>query len=142
MVTMARIEQLDEQRSSDVIVKNPLPWVELVGSVVEVGAVVKEAPVVPENFALGNLRDTRLRVIETIEVKQMTEDNQYVVEATELNEFGFGDNLSEAIKDLQAAIAELYLTLESEQKRLGPDLAKVWSILSRKVRKADAANRA
>ena len=142
MVTAAKIEQLGEQRSSDVVVKNPLPLVELVGSVVEVDAVVKEAPVVPERFALGNLRDRRLRVIETIEVKQMTEGNQYVVEATELNEFGFGDNLSEAIRDIQAAIVELYLTLESEQKRLGPDLAKVWGILSRKVRKVNAANRA
>ncbi len=142
MVAETKIEQLGEQRSSDVILKNPLPLEELVGSLVEVGAAVKEAPVVPERFTLGNLRDRRLRVIEAIEVKQMTEGNQYVVEATELNEFGFGSDPSGAIKDLQAAIVELYRTLESEQKRLGPDLAKVWSTLSRKVRKTYAANRA
>ena len=142
MVTEARIHQLSEQRASDVIVKNPRQMVNLIGSLVEVDSEVKEAPVVSERFALGSLRDRRLRVIKSIEVKQMTEGSQYVVEATELNEFGFGDDLSGAIKDLQAAIVELYLTLESEQKRLGPDLAKVWRILSRKVRRADAANRA
>ena len=71
----------------------------------------------------------------------MMEGGKYVVEATDLNEFGFGDNLSGAIVDLQAAIAELYLALEADQKRLGPDLAAVWGILSRKVRRADAASR-
>ena len=102
---------------------------------------VQEVHSVPERFALGSLRDGRLRVVESIEVAQMMEGGKYVVEATDLNEFGFGDNLSEAIADLQAAIAELYLTLEADQKRLGPDLAAVWGILSRKVRKADAASR-
>ena len=93
----------------------------------------------PERFALGSLRDGRLRVVESIEVAQMMEGGKYVVEATDLNEFGFGDNLSEAVADLQAAIAELYLTLEADQRQLGPDLAAVWGILSRKARKADAA---
>lgn len=64
-----------------------------------------------------------------------------VVEAKELNEFGYGDNFSEAIQDLQEAIAELYLTLEDEQEQLGPDLASVWAVLSRKVRRVDAAGR-
>ena len=90
-----------------------------------------------DKFALGSLRDGRLRVVEPIEVAQMIERDKYVVEAPELNEFGFGDNLSEAIGDLQAAIAELYLTLEAEQDRLGPDLASVWGELSQKVRRAD-----
>ena len=108
---------------------------------VELASVVEEAQSVPERFALGSLRDGRLRVVEPIEVVQMMEGGKYVVEATDLNEFGFGDNLSGAIVDLQAAIAELYLALEADQKRLGPDLAAVWGILSRKVRKADAASR-
>ena len=70
----------------------------------------------------------------------MLESGEHVVEATELNEFGFGNNLAEALADLQAAIAELYLTLEEDQDRLGPDLSSVWDVLSRKVRKADAIN--
>ena len=94
----------------------------------------------PEPFTLGSLRDGRLRVVEPIEVLPMFEGGTYVVEAPELNEFGFGDNLSEALSDLQAAIAELYFTLEDEQERLGPDLSSVWAELSQKVRKVDAVS--
>ncbi len=100
-----------------------------------------EARQVPREFTLGSMRDGRLRVVEPIEVVQKTEDGKCVVETPELNEFGFGDNLSEAIADLQAAIAELYFTLDAEQDRLGPDLAAVWATLSRKIRKSDAAGR-
>ena len=66
------------------------------------------------------------------------EEGKHVVEAPELNEFGFGENLPVALSDLQAAIAELYLTLEEEQERLGPDLSSVWDVLSKKVRRAGA----
>ena len=92
----------------------------------------------PESFGLGSLRDGRLRIVEPIAVTWMRERNKYVVEATELNEFGFGANLSEALKDLQATLGELYHTLESDQDRLGPDLLLVWETLARKVRKANA----
>jgi hypothetical protein len=100
---------------------------------VELDSVVEDAQSVPERFALGSLRDGRLRVVESIDVVQMMEGDEYVVEATDLNEFGFGDNLSGAIVDLQAAIAELYFALEADRKRLGPDLAAIWGVLSRKV---------
>ena len=55
--------------------------------------------------------------------------DQYVVAAVELNEFGFSDTESEAIADLQSAIAPLYFVLEKERDRLGPDLARVWGRL-------------
>ena len=87
----------------------------------------------PKEFALGALRDGRLRVIETIAVKWTTEGGQCVAEASEINEFGFGANLTEAIADLQAAIAESRFTLEAEQERLGPDLHAVRATLARKV---------
>ena len=98
-------------------------------------------PLPPNEFTLGRLRDGRLRVMKPIAVMRTAEDGKCVVEAKELNEFGFGDNLSEAIADLQAVIAELYFTLEAEQDRLGPDLAAVWATLSQKVCKADATRR-
>lgn len=132
MVTDTRIRELNRQTENHVIMESA-------PRMVEFGPVVEEARLMPERFALGSLRDGRLRVVESIEVVQMMEGDQYVVEATDLSEFGFGDNLSEAIADLQAAVAELYLTLEADRTRLGPDLAAVWGILSRKVRRADAA---
>ena len=88
-------------------------------------------------FLLGSLRDGRLRVVEPISVSRTAESGQIVLEAHELNEFGFGGNVSEAIADLQTAIAELYFTLDAEQERLGPDLAALRETLNRKIRMAD-----
>ena len=91
-----------------------------------------------EPLTLVSLRDGRLRVVEPIAVVPMLEGGKHVVEAPELNEFGYGDNLSEALSDLQAAIAELYFTLETDHEQLGPDLTSVWVVLSKKVRRAGA----
>jgi hypothetical protein len=93
------------------------------------------APAIPSESLLGSLRDGRLRVNSPIEVKFTTEGEHVIAEAVELNEFGFGENPSEALIDLQRAIAELYLTLEKEQKRLGTDLQGVWTILQEKILK-------
>ncbi|MDE2059838.1 MAG: hypothetical protein KGL31_04955 [candidate division NC10 bacterium] len=83
----------------------------------------------PDHIFLGTLRDGRLRVQSPITVK-ITKENQHVIaEATELDEFGFGVNLSEALRDLQRAIVELYLTLEEGKDRLSPDLQRVWATL-------------
>lgn len=89
----------------------------------------------PARLTLDSLHDRRLRVVEPIEVVPMVEGEQYVAEAPEMNEFGFGDNLVAAVADLQAAVVELYFTLETEQRRLGSALAAVWVTLSQKVHK-------
>ena len=83
---------------------------------------------------LGSLRDGRLRVYSPIRVKFSHERQHVIAEAVELNEFGFGRNVSEAITDLQHAIVELYFTLEKEQGRLGGDLQNVWSKLQKLIR--------
>ena len=83
---------------------------------------------------LGSLRDGRLRVYSPIRVKFTHEGQHVIAEAVELNEFGFGRNVSEAITDLQHAIVELYFTLEKEQDRLGRDLENVWSELQKLIR--------
>ena len=103
-------------------------------------ATTKQRSPLLKPITLDTLRDGRLRVVEPIEAIPMLEAGEHVLEAPELNEFGFGDTLSEALADLQAAIVELYFTLEEDQDRLGPDLSSVWDVLSRKVRKADAIN--
>ena len=92
-------------------------------------------PAVPDELLLGTLRDGRLRVWSPITVKFTTEDEHVIAEAVEFNEFGFGKNISEALRDLQRTIVELYLTLEEEQDRLGSDLQSVWTKLQHKIRR-------
>lgn len=87
----------------------------------------------PNHILLETLRHRRLRVQSPMTVK-ITKENQHVIaEATELDEFGFGANLSEALRDLQRAIVKLYFTLEAERDRLGPDLQRVWATLQIKL---------
>lgn len=95
------------------------------------------APVIPSEVLLGYLRDGRLRVHSPIKVKFTTEGKHIIAEAVELNEFGFGENPSAALIDLQRAIAELYFTLEEEQDHLGKDLQNVWAEIQEKIRKHD-----
>ena len=90
-------------------------------------------PALPDRVLLGSLLDGRLRVVSPIAVNCARENQDIIAEAVELNEFGFGKNLSEAIRDLQAVIVELYFTLEQENNRLGPDLRRVWEILRQKI---------
>jgi hypothetical protein len=90
---------------------------------------------VPRKMLLGSLRDGRLRVVSPLHVKLTYEGKHTIAEAVDINEFGFGENVSEAIVDLQRTIAELFFTLEKEQDRLGTDLQRIWSILQEKILK-------
>ena len=89
--------------------------------------------IMPSKVKLAFLRDGRLRVREAIEVKILEDEGQIIAEAEELNEFGSGDNQTEAIADLQYAIADLYFTLEAEQAHLGKELQRVWGTLQAKT---------
>lgn len=92
-------------------------------------------PAIPHEVLLGFVRDGRLRVQSPITVKLTQEGQNIIAEAVEFNEFGFGENPSEALIDLQHAIAELYFTLDKEYDRLGSDLQRVWAKLQKKIRK-------
>jgi hypothetical protein len=87
----------------------------------------------PAEIRLGALRDGRLRVIEPFSVRFSSEGPHVIAEAPEADEFGFGTNPSEALADLQHALAALYFSLEEEQQRLGPDLERVWQTMQQKV---------
>lgn len=89
----------------------------------------------PKKILLGFLRDGSLRVISPFQVRITNEGKNTIAEAIELDEFGFGNSVSEAIVDLQRAVAELYFTLEREQERLGVDLQKTWNVLQEKILK-------
>ena len=89
-------------------------------------------------FRLGNLSDGRFRVVQPFDVGFLLEGDSLVAEAAEINEFGFGSTYSEAIRDLQATIVELYVTLREDQANLGPDIQQVWDTLNGKVRTAHA----
>jgi hypothetical protein len=87
----------------------------------------------PNEMLLGTLGDARLHPTVPIQVKMHVEHSEFTAEAPEFNEFGFGSSHSEAIRDLQRALVELYFTLDREQDHLGSDLARVWESLTAKL---------
>ena len=89
----------------------------------------------PDEMLLGSLRDGRLKVESALMVRFSKEAKHVIAEAPDVNEFGFGQNPSAALADLQHAIAELYFSLEEEQDRLGTDLQEVWHRLQEKIQK-------
>jgi len=95
-------------------------------------------PQIVQTLQLGTLRHPALRVIEPFAVSFAMEGENVRACAEEIDEFGFGASYSGALVDLQHAIAELYFTLEEDSERLGPDLARVWSVLQTKIRHRDA----
>lgn len=86
-----------------------------------------------EKTLLGTLNDARLRVRQPFQVTMSTENDDFIAEAVEIDEFGFGKNPSAAIRDLQLTIVELYFTLKNEAHRLGPDLKRVLRVLESKL---------
>ena len=105
---------------------------------VTVTYVIGRPPEISDHLELGSLRHPLLRVIEPLRVRFSVEDGSVGAEAEEIDEFGFGPNHAEALTDLQHTLAELYFELEEEQRRLGPDLERVWKILQKKVERRSA----
>lgn len=91
------------------------------------------------NILLGALRDGRLRVYKPLSVIFNSESGSIIAEASEIDEFGYGQTMSEALADLQRAIAELYFSLESDQARLGADLRRVWEEMSTRIHRVEPA---
>lgn len=93
-----------------------------------------DLPAPASELQLGFLRDGRLRILEPLRVVVGEEEDGIVsAEAGEVNEFGYGGNMTEAVADLQCALAELYFSLEDSQERLGDDLRATWAVLQRKI---------
>ena len=82
---------------------------------------------------LDGLAHNGLRVVEPFKIQIDVVDGTVIVDAPEINEYGEGDTVEEAIKDLQASIVELFSDLDEDRDRLGADLASVYAILARKL---------
>ena len=94
---------------------------------------------VPGEFYLGTLLDHRLAVEAPISVGISKSNDHFIAEAKEFTEFGYGASISEAIRDLQRTITELFLTLEEDEGRLGSDLREVWAVLQKRIRRRESS---
>ncbi len=87
----------------------------------------------PKQILLGTISRCEFRVIKPIPVDLDRRGATAIASWRQVDEFGTGKSNSSACDDLGHTIAELYVSLEAEEPRLGPDLAKVWGVLKEHV---------
>ena len=80
----------------------------------------------PPEVLVGTLPHPYLRLRGPIRVEVQRDGDAVGVWSPDLQELGVGPHLSAAVEDFQRSVVELYLALEADQQRLGPDLAGVW----------------
>ena len=83
----------------------------------------------PTDILFGAIRDVRLRVKKPIPVTISRDESGVVVSSSELEDFGCGANISEALDDFAKTISELYISLEENADRLGDDLKRQFAHL-------------
>jgi hypothetical protein len=87
----------------------------------------------PSNLLLGTVGDRRLRVAREFRVRITSEGGDFVAEAEEVNEFGFGPTRAAALRDLERAIVQLYFSLAQDEGRLGRELEQTLTTLREKL---------
>lgn len=89
------------------------------------------APVRPSRILFGAINHPRLRMKTPIPVDISAEGESVVASCSELEEFGYGPSLSEALDDFGRTVCQLYFSLDSEGDRLNENLKEIRSRLSR-----------
>jgi hypothetical protein len=87
----------------------------------------------PKRILLGTVNHADFRVVKPIPVELDRRGKSVVAVWRQTGEFGTGTSTSTACDDLGHTIAELYKSLKADEARLGPDLAKVWSVLKEHI---------
>ena len=89
----------------------------------------KPSGAIPRAILFGALESSDLRLVKPIPLKTEKTKGTVSVVWEEINEFGYGGTLSEAIFDFAATVTELHVTL-SEKESLSDDLLEVRNKLS------------
>jgi hypothetical protein len=90
---------------------------------------------IEKELFLGALTDPTFKIIEPFKINISQEGDKIIANSEELEVHGFGDDLNEAIMDLQLTIQELYETLTEDSENLGPYMVEILAILNRKISK-------
>jgi len=89
----------------------------------------------PERVLLGTIADPDLRVVRAIPLDVSVEDCAVLVSWTEIDEFGSGATMSEAIEDFSHSLREIYHRLNESGVRLGPDLISIKATIGQYVQR-------
>jgi hypothetical protein len=93
----------------------------------------KKTSMRPKRIRLGVIHSPLLQLRKPIAVEISRKKDSVIATASEFNEFGCGETMSDAIDDLAKGVAELYFRLEIDAPRLGKDLRALRTKLSKFV---------
>ena len=91
----------------------------------------------PDNLLFGIIREPSLRLFKAIPLSIERKRKSVIARWIEIDEFGYGRNLSEAAEDFAKTVTELYLTLMDKQEHLSEDLKQVWTTLNQHIGRRD-----
>lgn len=106
------------------------------GPAITTGAPTPTSTPAEDSVAIGSLIDLRLRMNRPISLRIQRNQDQFTAVHDELDELGYGADPISAVQDFRQTLAELYWTLKEQQHRLGPDLARTWSLISDVIHEA------
>ena len=91
------------------------------------------------SFWLGSLQHPTLRLRQALRLDMTTDDENVILTWPEANSlYGYGDTLSAAVTDFRLSLAELYVSLISDDANgLGPDMRTLRDLLAANVRRID-----
>lgn len=91
------------------------------------------ASALPGIVKVGSLLDPRLRLRVPLTVEVHQEDGLLSVWQPDLDEFGSGEFLGDALEDFQHTVADLYFTLRDNVDKLGPLMQRHWEFARRVI---------
>lgn len=84
----------------------------------------------PDQVRFGGCLDHRLRFVRSIRVDVSRKAGTVVAHWSDIDEFGYGDTLGDALNDLGKTLSELYFGLTRTGAELGPEMMRVRARLS------------
>jgi hypothetical protein len=69
------------------------------------------------------------------------ERQQVVAYAPDIEMYGYGEDLADALSDLREAIVDLYFDLQAQSGSLGRSLERIWAYLRSVIEESDVGRR-
>ncbi len=91
----------------------------------------------PVLMLYGGRLDWRLRTARPFPVRIYKENDTYVVQCEEIEQFGYGSDMSEALDDFGKTVSEMYFYLADESGNLTDSMSERFSVLSRFIEHLD-----
>ncbi len=90
----------------------------------------RRSPLIPGTILFGSIPDRRLRFRRPIPIEIYKDDASIIARTTELDEFGYGTSMGEALDDIGRTLAEEFIFLSEHAGQLSDGMQSHFQKLS------------